>query len=301
MLARCDTAVFDKTGTLTVGKLSVCEVCPVGISEKLLLSIAGGVESKSTHPIARAITSVADDILTAQEYKEFAGLGAYAVIDGKEAYVGSLALLKKAGIEKVTDTDKTAVHIAYDGKYVGCIYLSDSIKPTSHSAVQKLKRYGITTVMLTGDKQSVAQTVAKDVGIDEVYAGLLPADKVRVTENLINNGRRVTFAGDGINDAPVLARADVGIAMGGIGSDAAIEASDIVIMDDDPEKLAFAISLSRFTRKIVKQNIAFVLVIKALTLILGAFGLTDMWMAVFADVGVAVIAILNAMRTRRKK
>ncbi len=300
MLARCDTAVFDKTGTLTVGKLSVSEVCPVGISEKELLLLAAAAESKSNHPIAQAIVSYAGEIPPCHSHKESAGLGAYAVVDGKEIYAGSEGYLLQNGIKAEISPDKTAVHVACEERYVGCILLSDSIKPTAQTAVQKLKNDGIMTVMLTGDKQSVAESVAENVGIDKVYAGLLPADKVSVTESLIKNGRRVAFAGDGINDAPVLARADVGIAMGGIGSDAAIEAADVVIMDDAPEKIAHAMSLSRFTRKIVKQNITFVLVIKAVTLLLGALGLANMWMAVFADVGVAVIAILNAMRTLRK-
>ena len=301
MLASCNTVVFDKTGTLTEGRLTVSEICPVGISESELLSLAAAVESKSNHPIANAIVSCAGEILPSDSHREIAGRGAYAVVDGKEVYAGSAVFLEENGIKAELSPDKTAVHVACCGKYVGCILLFDSIKSGSDKAIATLKAGGVQTVMLTGDKKSVAESVGGALGLDKVYAELLPADKVEITESLIKAGRRVAFAGDGINDAPVLARADVGIAMGGIGSDAAIEAADVVIMDDNPEKIAVAMSLSRFTGRIVRQNITFVLIIKAVTLILGALGYANMWMAVFADVGVAVIAILNAMRTIGKR
>ena len=301
MLAKCDTVVFDKTGTLTEGRLTVSEICPVGISESELLSLAAAVESKSNHPIANAIVSRADELLPSHSHKETAGRGAYAVVDQKEVYAGTAAFLQEKGVKAEITPDKTAVHVACDGRYVGCILLADSIKAGAFRAINSLKAGGVRTVMLTGDKKSVAENVADTLCLDKVYAELLPADKVEITEALIKEGRKVAFAGDGINDAPVLARADVGIAMGGIGSDAAIEAADVVIMDDAPEKIAAAMSLSRFTGRIVKQNITFVLIIKAVTLLLGALGYANMWMAVFADVGVAVLAILNAMRTLTKR
>ena len=295
-LSKCDTVVFDKTGTLTEGKFAVSH------TNDELTELAAAAECKSSHPIAQAITAAATGKYKAYDHTELAGKGVRAVLNDKVLYAGNSALMQDIGIDADDGDGATSVHVAYNGDYCGCITLKDTVKSDAKAAIARLKQCGIAkTVMLTGDKHGVAQAVADDIGIDEVKAELLPQDKVSVTERLIEEGARVAFVGDGINDAPVLARADVGIAMGGVGSDAAIEAADIVIMDDSPSKIATAISISRFTRKIVKQNIVFVLAVKALTLLLGALGLANMWMAVFADVGVAVIAILNAVRTIKYK
>ena len=295
-LSKCDTVVFDKTGTLTEGRFTVSH------TNGELTELAAAAECKSSHPIAQAITAAATGKYKAYDHTELAGKGVRAVLNDKVLYAGNSALMQDIGIDTDDGDGATSVHVAYNGDYCGCITLKDTVKSDAKAAIARLKQCGIAkTVMLTGDKHTVAQAVADDIGIDEVKAELLPQDKVSVTERLIEGGTRVAFVGDGINDAPVLARADIGIAMGGVGSDAAIEAADIVIMDDSPSKIATAISISRFTRKIVKQNIVFVLAVKALTLLLGALGLANMWMAVFADVGVAVIAILNAVRTIKYK
>ena len=295
-LSKCDTVVFDKTGTLTEGRFTVSH------TNDELTELAAAAECKSSHPIAQAITAAATGKYKAYDHTELAGKGVRAVLNDKVLYAGNSALMQDIGIDADDGDGATSVHVAYNGDYCGCITLKDTVKSDAKAAIARLKQCGIAkTVMLTGDKHTVAQAVADDIGIDEVKAELLPQDKVSVTERLIEGGTRVAFVGDGINDAPVLARADIGIAMGGVGSDAAIEAADIVIMDDSPSKIATAISISRFTRKIVKQNIVFVLAVKALTLLLGALGLANMWMAVFADVGVAVIAILNAVRTIKYK
>lgn len=292
----CDIAVFDKTGTLTHGKFSVSKCKAFGMSDRELLDIAAAVESFSNHPIADALKR---DGITASNGKEIAGLGVSATVDGKTVYAGNIRLMEKIGVN-CDKVDGTAVHIAVDGVYAGHILLSDTIKDTAQNVVSDLKKCGIKqVVMLTGDKIAPANAVAKKLGIDKVYSELLPTDKVLMIEQLSKNSK-VIYIGDGINDAPVLARADVGVAMGALGTDAAIEAADIVLMDDDLSKLTTAIKLSRFTRKIVLQNIIFTLTVKAAILVCGALGITGMWAAVFADVGVAVIAILNAMRTLKK-
>ncbi len=298
-LAKCDTVIFDKTGTLTEGEFAITQVLPSGIDETELLCYASAAESFSNHPIARAITDACPQPRNVSDFCELAGRGTRVIYNNKEIHAGNAALMQSLGIDvREQNAVGTVVYIAADKEYAGCIVLNDKIKPTAKRAIKEL---GLHTVMLTGDKTQVAEQVAYELGITEFYSQLLPADKVEITEKLINDGRTVAFAGDGINDAPVLARAHVGIAMGGIGSDAAIEAADIVLMDDNPQKIAQAISLSKKTCSIVRQNIAFVLIVKALTLALGALGITGMWAAVFADVGVAVIAILNAIRIMKYK
>lgn len=296
-LAKCDTVIFDKTGTLTEGEFAITKIIPNGIDKAELLLNASAAESFSNHPIAAAITRACPPPRDVADFCELAGRGTRAVYGGKTVHAGNASLMEQIGVlAPVTDEVGTLIYVAIDGVYVGCIVLNDKIKPTAKRAVKQL---GLNTVMLTGDKAEVAKKVADELGIAEFYSQLLPADKVKITEKLITDGKTVAFAGDGINDAPVLARAHVGIAMGGVGSDAAIEAADIVLMDDNPEKIPAAIKLSKKTCAIVRQNIAFVLTVKAVTLILGALGLAGMWAAVFADVGVAVIAILNAIRTMK--
>jgi len=296
-LAKCDTVIFDKTGTLTEGEFAITKIIPNGIDEAELLLNASAAESFSNHPIAAAITRACPPPRDVADFCELAGRGTRAVYGGKTVHAGNASLMEQIGANApVTDEVGTLIYVAIDGAYAGCIVLNDKIKPTAKRAVKQL---GLNTVMLTGDKAEVAKKVADELEITEFYSQLLPADKVKITEKLITDGKTVAFAGDGINDAPVLARAHVGIAMGGVGSDAAIEAADIVLMDDNPEKIPAAIKLSKKTCTIVRQNIAFVLIVKAVTLILGALGLAGMWAAVFADVGVAVIAILNAIRTMK--
>lgn len=300
-LAKCDTVIFDKTGTLTKGQFCVSEIYPDGISENELLAYASAAERFSNHPIADAITKACPPPENVSDFCELAGMGTRVSFNGKEIHAGNEALMRSLGLQiDEQNAVGTSVYVAVDKKYVGAIVLSDTVKPSAKTAIERLKNLKVDTVMLTGDKTQTANAVAKTLGITRFYSQLLPADKVRIAEEIIKSGARTAFAGDGINDAPVLARADVGIAMGGIGSDAAIEAADIVLMDDNPEKIATAIELSKKTCTIVRQNIAFVLIVKAATLVLGALGITGMWAAVFADVGVAVIAILNAIRTMRK-
>ena len=305
-LARVGTVVFDKTGTLTQGVFQVTALHPVGVAESELLQIAAAAEQYSDHPIARSVMQAfnADTPLPKPDsVEEIAGKGVRAVIDGSEILVGREALLVNAGILwESPDAAGTVIHVAKAKTYLGYILISDALKPGSESAIRSMKENGIRTVMLTGDANSVAESVGSQLGMDEIHAELLPADKVSRVEALLNENtknRTLAFVGDGINDAPVLMRADVGVAMGGVGSDAAIEAADIVLMDDDPCKLVTAIGLSRRTLRIVKENIVFCLGVKLAVLILGACGLAGMWLAVFADVGVAVIAILNAMRALR--
>lgn len=298
-LSKIKTVIFDKTGTLTKGVFAVAAVHPQGISESELLQIAAAVESQSNHPIAKSITAACKKTtdFTAENVKEIPGKGIRAEINGKAVFAGNEKLMQDCGA-KIIDADyvSAAVHIAAEGKYLGCIEVEDEIKAGTENAIRDLKiNFGIRTVMLTGDTQKAAKTVAQKIGVDEFYSELLPADKVEKAEKLIGCGA-TAFVGDGINDAPVLARADVGIAMGGIGSDAAIEAADVVIMDDKPEKVAFAVRIAKKTMRIVRQNVVFALGIKLLVLLLGAMGIANMWLAVFADVGVCVIAICNAMR-----
>ena len=302
-LSRVDTFVFDKTGTLTKGRFRVEDICPKGIEESELLYIAASAESYSTHPIGESIVAEYGNIDRSRigEIREIAGFGVEATVDGKKYFVGSTRLMEKLGVScDMCARAGTQVHIAKENEYLGYILVADEIKPDAESAVSVLKRVGIKkTVMLTGDTEAVAASVGDRVGVDEVRSGLLPQDKVSALEGLIEKGSRVAFVGDGINDAPVLSRADVGIAMGALGSDAAIESADIVLMDDKPSKLPTAVKIAKKTMNIVKQNIWFILAVKALILALGALGIANMWIAIFGDVGVMVIAVLNSMRAMK--
>ena len=316
LLSEMDTIVFDKTGTLTNGVFEVTEVIPasgrnIDTCQKEILTYAAMVERFSTHPIAESIVSAflqangEEGRLVATEVQEISGYGISGKVDGKVVLAGNYKLMKekKISCEEYSGAG-TIVYVALEGDYLGCIVISDTIKEGAKEAISELKKSGVSkTVMLTGDRKEAALAVAKELGIDEVCYELLPADKVAEVEKLLGNAGkkdRTAFVGDGINDAPVLARADIGFAMGSLGSDAAIEAADIVIMDDDIRKIADVIKISRKTMTIVKENIVFALGVKGLVLILGAVGMASMWAAVFADVGVAVIAILNSMRTLRK-
>ena len=306
-LAKADIVVFDKTGTLTRGVFHVTVVHPDQISEEELLRIAATVENASDHPIGRSICAgyhgeLALDQLTG--VRELPGAGMSAVLDGATVSVGNEKLMRSLGVE-LPDCPHagTVVHVARDGAYLGHIVISDQIKEGSQEAIAVLKHEGVRrTVILTGDSRAVAQDVAAKLGVDEAHAQLLPAQKVEQVERLLNEKKpdgTLVFAGDGINDAPVLTRADVGVAMGALGSDAAVEAADVVLMDDDPRKLATAIRISRRTLAITRQSIVFALAVKLLVLVLVAAGVANMWWAVFADVGVSVLAILNAMRALR--
>ena len=300
-LAKTETVVFDKTGTLTEGSFAVKEVHPNGISEKELVSAAASAEINSNHPIARSLheAAEAETLKAPQSVREHAGKGVCAVIDGKELFVGNVKLMEMCGVVCPTyETVGTVIYVSQGNRYLGSIVISDSVKKTSVSSMQKLRRCGVKKlVMLTGDRREIAEQVSDELGLSDFHAELLPADKVRAVEELMKQtDNALAFVGDGVNDAPVLARADIGIAMGAMGSDAAIEAADVVLMDDDPRGIARAISIARKTRIIVWQNIWFALGIKLLFLVFGVLGLTDLWAATFADVGVAVIAILNAMR-----
>ena len=303
-LSKTKIVVFDKTGTMTKGKFEVTEIAPIGIDRDELIRLTAYAESYSSHPISRSIKDAYDKEIDASkisDIKEISGNGVLAVVDGKKVAAGNSKLMDKLGVE-YTDCSKvgTVVYVAVDGKYCGYILISDALKPTSVSAVKAMKDCGVRkTVMLTGDSKKVADAVAKELGADEVYSELLPADKVSQVERLLadkGEKEKLAFVGDGINDAPVLSRADIGIAMGALGSDAAIEAADIVLMDDDPMKISKAIKISSKCLRIVNENIYFALGVKALCLILGAVGIANMWVAIFADVGVMVIAVLNAIR-----
>ncbi len=303
-LSKTKIVVFDKTGTMTKGNFEVTEIAPVGVENNELLRLAAYAESYSSHPISKSIKSAyGEEIDNAKisDVNEISGNGVLAVADGKKIAVGNSKLMDKLGVE-YTDCSKvgTVVYVAVDGKYCGYILISDALKPTSVAAVKAMKDCGVRkTVMLTGDSKKVADAVAKELGADEVYSELLPADKVSQVERLLadkGEKEKLAFVGDGINDAPVLSRADIGIAMGALGSDAAIEAADIVLMDDDPMKISKAIKISSKCLRIVNENIYFALGVKALCLILGAVGIANMWVAIFADVGVMVIAVLNAIR-----
>ncbi len=303
-LASAGTMVFDKTGTLTKGSFEVTAVHSDNTDTAVLLELAAHAECYSDHPVSRSLRQAYGkpcDPKRVSDTEEIAGHGVAALIDGKRVLAGNLRLMEREGIT-AHDCHKagTAVHVAADGKYLGHIIISDSIKEGAKEAVLSVRNEGIKKiVMLTGDDKGAAEAVSGELMLDEIHAQLLPADKVEKVEELLAHkpkGTTLVFVGDGINDAPVLTRADVGIAMGAMGSDAAIEAADIVLMDDDPRKIASAVRLSRKTLAIVRQNIVFALGVKFAVLILGAAGLTGMWAAVFADVGVSVIAILNAMR-----
>ena len=301
-LAEVKTVVFDKTGTLTKGRFSVTEICPVCVSEDELIEYAALAECHSSHPIAISLKEAySKDILVSdiKNVTEIPGKGVSAEICGKSVLAGREMLLRDNKID-FTSCKKpgTVVYIAVDGLFIGYIVISDIIKTESKNAISELKENGIEkTVMLTGDNELTGNAVASEIGIDEAYCGLLPGDKFELIKKLLENKKgKLAFSGDGINDAPALTCADIGIAMGGIGSDAAIEAADVVIMDDNPDKIVLAVKIARKTLAIVKQNIVFALGVKGIVLILGALGFAGMWSAVFADVGVCIIAVLNAMR-----
>ena len=313
-VAEMTTIVFDKTGTLTKGEFKVSEVQPSAdknntIGKEELLEIAAYGEGYSNHPIANSIREAYGKTLSMErvtDTEEIAVHGIHTFIDGREVYLGNAKLMDAQNIAYTENkTAGTVVYVACNNVFAGSIVISDTVKEGSKDAIRDMKQVGVKkTVMLTGDRQAAADAVAAELGIDEVHAELLPADKVGQVEKLLgaqNEKERLAFVGDGINDAPVLTRADIGIAMGSMGSDAAIEAADIVLMDDDIRKIASLVKIARKTLGIVKQNIVFALAVKALVLLLGALGMANMWEAVFADVGVSVIAILNSMRTLNTK
>lgn len=307
MLSKVNTVVVDKTGTITKGVFKVQKICANNIDKDELLKMTAYTEYNSNHPISISLKNEYKeeiDVSKIENVQELTGLGVKAVVFEKDVLVGNSKLMQeyKISYEKVKEIG-TVIYIAIDNEYVGYIVISDEIKEDAKSSIKSMKRMGIEkTIMLTGDKKEVAEEVGKDVGIDEIYSELLPTDKFHKLEDILENekeNRKVAFVGDGINDAPSLARSDIGIAMGGIGSDAAIEAADIVIMTDEISKIPISIGISKKTIKIVKQNIVFAIGVKILVLILGTLGISGMWEAVFADVGVSVIAIINAMRAMR--
>ncbi|MBP5496089.1 MAG: cadmium-translocating P-type ATPase [Bacteroidales bacterium] len=310
ILAKVDTVVFDKTGTLTHGQFAVEAVHPETLDERQLLHLAAHVEHFSTHPVGAALRDAFPDEATdgcqVSDVEEIAGHGVKAKVGDKIVCVGNAKMMEAVGAQwHDCHLTGTIIHVAVDGAYAGHIVINDKVKEDSAEAISQLKALGVRrTVMLTGDRQEVAAEVTRKLGIDEFHAELLPADKVAYLDELLNAkpstlNAQLAFVGDGINDAPVLARADVGIAMGGLGSDAAIEAADVVLMDDKPTKIASAIGIARRTLRIARQNVAFAIGVKVLVLLLAAVGLATMWMAVFADVGVTVLAVLNAMRAMK--
>ncbi len=295
-LAKVKTIVFDKTGTLTQGTFALSEVIPNGIQESELLQIAAKAESFSTHPIARSVVSAVPDIDTSDvsDVREISGKGIQASISNHQVKIGNHSLINEV---PPIDRAGTILYVSRDDQYLGALVVSDTIKPQAKETITELKKRHIQCVMFTGDIDKVASQVAQQLDLDAYYAQLLPGDKVTKLEELLNQNKgKVAFAGDGINDAPVLTRADIGIAMGAMGSDAAIEAADIVLMDDNPLKIAKAINISQKTLRIVYENIYFAIGVKLLCLVLGALGIANMWAAIFSDVGVMVIAVLNAMR-----
>ncbi len=306
-LSQTKVVVFDKTGTMTQGVFEVSEVSPCGMDAAQLVEWAALAESYSAHPISQSLKRAygqAIDASRVQDVEEIGGHGVTARVDGKRVAVGNERLMARVGVTAQAGRQPgTLVHVAVEGVYAGCISIQDRIKPGAREAIDALHRQGVSrTVMLTGDRDDVAQKVAAELNIDEVHSELLPAQKVSWVETILEKkakGETVAFVGDGINDAPVLSRADIGVAMGALGSDAAIEAADVVLMDDDPRKIALAIALSRKCLRIVYQNIAFAIGVKGVCLVLGALGVAGMWAAIFADVGVMVLAVLNAIRAMR--
>lgn len=302
--------VFDKTGTLTKGVFEVTGIYPAnGFDESTIVGLASYAESASNHPISISLKKYFGKEIkrdSVSDIEEIAGHGVSAVVNGHKVYAGNIKLMHKESIAVDAEHNEgTVVYVSCDGVYAGCIVISDVVKDNSKKAISSLKKSGIDkTVMLTGDSKETAKRVAENLGIDEYHAELLPADKVEWVEKLLGKKspkKKLAFVGDGINDAPVLSRADIGIAMGALGSDAAIEAADIVLMDDDPSKIALARKISVHTLKIVKENIWFALIVKAVCLVLGALGIANMWIAIFADVGVMVLAVLNAIRALKLK
>ena len=306
-LSKVKTVVFDKTGTMTQGVFEVTGIHHSSMETEKLLEYAALAECYSTHPISLSLQKAYGkelDESRVSDVQEHSGAGITARVDGKPVAAGNARLMEQLGIDYTECRSiGTIVHMAVEGRYAGHILIADVIKPQAGEAISALKRTGITkTVMLTGDSERVAAEVGSTLGIDEIHAQLMPGDKVQLVEKMLGQqpaGAKLAFAGDGINDAPVLARADVGIAMGALGSDAAIEAADIVLMDDDPRSIAKAIRISRKCLRIVYENIYFAIGVKLLCLLLSAFGITNMWAAIFADVGVMVIAVCNAIRVLR--
>ena len=312
LMTQLKTVVMDKTGTLTKGVFKVQEVKPVGIDAGTLARLTAALESKSTHPVATAIIEYASngfESVLVENVEEIAGHGLKGTVDGKEMLAGNAILLRKFNVtfdEELTKIPFTIVMTAINGQFAGYFTIADEVKPDAANAIKRLKADGIRTVMLSGDKSAVVDIVAKQVGVDEWYGDLLPEDKVahveRLKADLADNPKaKLAFVGDGVNDAPVVALADVGMAMGGLGSDATIETADVIIQNDEPAKIATAIAIGRATRRIVWQNITLSLVVKGIVLVLGAGGIATMWEAVFADVGVAMLAILNAVRVQNLK
>jgi len=308
LITEVDTVVMDKTGTLTEGVFKVQEVHVKEIPKRKFVAITSALEGKSTHPIAKAIVEFAGDSykeVKISDVEEIAGHGLKGKWEGKEVLVGNAKLLQKNNVDydpQINAIVESIVIVAIDGKFAGYLTIADKIKEDAPSAIKKLHEYGVKTiVMLSGDKDSIVQKVAKELKIDLAYGGLLPQDKVTHVEKLKAQGKKVAFVGDGINDAPVITLADVGFAMGGLGSDAAIETADIVIQTDQPSKIATAIKIGKKTRQIVWQNIGLAFGVKAIVLAFGAFGVASLWEAVFADVGVAFLAILNAIRLQKIK
>lgn len=307
LLSQSKYIVFDKTGTLTEGVFKVTDIRPQNMEQRELLYYVAYAESYSTHPISKSLKEAYAekiDNTRVTDVEEISGHGVSAMVDGHQVYAGNGKLMKRIEIQAdMPEKAGTVIHVAVDGRYAGYILISDVIKKNSKAAIQGLKEAGVKkTVMLTGDAKKVADSVAAELGVDEVHSELLPADKVEKIEELLamkGAKEKLAFVGDGINDAPVLSRADIGIAMGAMGSDAAIEAADIVLMDDDPAKIALAMKISRKTLRIVYENIVFALAVKFVCLVLGALGIANMWIAIFADVGVMVIAVLNATRALR--
>ncbi len=305
MLSKAKTVVFDKTGTMTEGVFEVQDIeCAADISSERILELAALAEAHSSHPISISLKkaySAEVDTDRISDVNEISGKGVTATVDGVAVAVGNGKLMQHIGVDyKSTSAVGTAVYVAADGVFAGCIIINDKIKLTAKTAIEELRSLGVTkTVMLTGDRDNAAQVVAKELGVDECYSELLPADKVAKVEELLASKQKndtLAFVGDGINDAPVLMRSDIGIAMGALGSDAAIEAADVVLMDDNPQSISKAIAISRKCLRIVYENIGFALGVKAVCLLLGALGIANMWLAIFADVGVMIIAVLNAIR-----
>lgn len=307
VMTKINAVVMDKTGTLTKGVFKVQKVQPENMTANELLKFTAAIEANSTHPIAKAVTDYAKekgDLATATNVEEIAGHGLKGKIEGKEVLAGNIKLLKKFNISYPADIEKivdTIVALAIDNKYAGYITIADEIKEDAVDTIKQLHGLNIKTVMLSGDKQSVVDNVAKQIGIDEAYGDLLPEDKVEKVQSLKNAGMHIAFVGDGVNDAPVVALADAGIAMGGLGSDATIETADVVIQNDQPSRIVSAIKIGKITRQIVWQNIILAMGVKAIVLVLGAGGVATLWEAVIADVGVALLAILNAVRIQKKK
>jgi len=307
VMTKINTVIMDKTGTLTKGVFKVQQVVPNNISKEELVKLTAALENNSTHPIAKAVTEYAGNVVDnvkVEGIEEIAGHGLKGTIESKEILAGNLKLLKKfnitypAELEKIVDT---IVVTAIDKNYSGYITIADEIKEDAVEAIKAMHSLNIQTVMLSGDKQIVVDEVAKKIGIDKAFGDLLPEGKVEKVQQLKNEGRRIAFAGDGVNDAPVVALADAGIAMGGLGSDATIETADVVIQNDQPSKIVSAIKIGKITRGVVWQNITLAMVIKVIVLILGAGGIATLWEAVIADVGVALLAILNAVRIQKVK